>query len=167
MFGGNFDNTIPALGGADHAADGRKLFGGKVAGGDAVGGDHEILDDLRGAVLLLHFEVTDLIPIEQRFCLNRFQGECAMNMAEILQALGHLILRAQVVGQTVHGGDRSGHGVATFQPGCHAVIGQLGMVSHQGAINIRALQGTIGCNDHLDHNGQAVGVVIQGGEVGG
>ena len=43
--------------------------------GRAVGGDHEVLDELPGAVLLLHREVHDRVVVEDRPGLDRLQVE--------------------------------------------------------------------------------------------
>ncbi len=78
---GYLDNPIPAFGDADHTADGREFFGRKETGGNAVGRNHEILNDLLGAVLFFQFKRTDLVAIEDRFRFDRFKSECSMDHA--------------------------------------------------------------------------------------
>ena len=62
-------------------------------------------------------------------------------------------------------GFRDGPGL--FQPGRHAVIGQLGLVMHPGPVQAGAFHRPIRIDQHLDDNGEAVFIEIQGSDIGG
>ena len=116
---------------------------------------------LLGAVLSLHLEIADLIAVKDRFRLNGFQTERPVDMPEILHPLCYPVLQAQILSQSIHGSDRLRHRAIPFQPGCHAVIGELGMIADARPIDIRVLQGTVRANHHFNDNGQAILIHVQ------
>ena len=85
---GQCDNSVPAFRRAHHATDRRKLVCCEISGGHAVGGDHEILDDLLGAIRRFHGEVTELVAVKQRLRLDRFQAQRAIDVSQRPQASG-------------------------------------------------------------------------------
>ena len=90
-----------------------------------------------------------------------------MHMPEILHPLGGLVLQLQVLGQLSDGCDGFRNGPGFFQPGSQAVIGQLGLVMHPGPVQAGAFHRSIRIDQHLDDNGQAVFIKIQGCDIGG
>lgn len=88
-------------------------------------------------------------------------------MAEALHALGHPILKEQVLGQPGHCAHCIRHGPRSLQPGGHAVVGQLGVVVHHCPVDVRVHQRAIWGDAHVHHHCQAVLAGVQGGEVGG
>ena len=167
VLSGELDDPVPALGRADHAADRREIPRREIPGGHAVGGDHEVLDDVLGAVLSFRFEITDLVAVKDRFRLDGFQTQRSLGVPQVLQALRDPVLHAQILRQSGDGRDRLGHGAVPFQPGGHAVIGELRMIADARPVDIRALHGAVRADHHFDDNGQALLIEIQGGEVGG
>ena len=90
-----------------------KFLRREIPGGHAVGRDHEILDDLLGAVLPFYFEITDLVAVKDRFRLDGFQTQRPVDVPQILQALGDPVLHAQILRQPIDGRDRP-RGAAPF-----------------------------------------------------
>ena len=70
MLPGKLDNPVPSLGRPHHAAQGRQFSRRQIAGGRAVGGDHEIGNQVLGAVRLLDFKAADRVAVEDRSCLQ-------------------------------------------------------------------------------------------------
>ena len=68
--GGELDDAIPALGGADDAADVEPAGGEQGVGHGLVGADHELLDELGGAVVEAFFEAFDLTIDDERIGLD-------------------------------------------------------------------------------------------------
>ena len=56
-----------------------------------------------------YFEFTDLIAVEDGFGLNGFKAQRSMDMPEILQALGCLVLQAQILSESIYSRDCLGH----------------------------------------------------------
>ena len=105
--------------------------GGQKAGGDPVGGDHEIFDDFFGAVLLFHLQPRICSSSNTGIGLDGFQAQGAAGVAERFQRCAAWSCRRRLSSSPRHGGRllRAGAGLA-FQPGCHAVVGQLGVIVH-------------------------------------
>ena len=90
-----------------------------------------------------------------------------MDMAELLQPLGDLVLQAQTFRQAIDRSDFGGYSAIPCQPGGHAVIGELGPIADTRPIDVRCLQGAIGVDHHFDNNGQPIFGQIQGSAIGG
>ena len=54
-------------------------------------------------------EIADLVAVEDRPRLDGLQAERPVSVPETLHALRDSVLQAQVLGQSIHGGDRLGH----------------------------------------------------------
>jgi len=135
------DDPVPALGRAHDPSDGGEVLRGEIPGGHAVGGDHEILDDLRGAVLVFGFESADVVALKDRPRLDGLQAQRAVDVAQRLEALGDPILHAQVLRQAGHALNVLGDGAAPVQPGGDAAIGELGVIADACPIDVRVLYG--------------------------
>ena len=88
-------------------------------------------------------------------------------MPETLHTLRGSVLQAQVLGQSIHGGDRLGLGPLPLQPGGDAVIGELRVTADTRPIDVGGLDRAIAGQYHLDDDGEALLVCIERREVGG
>ena len=143
MLCGDLHDSIPSLGNAHHATDGGDISSGEVAHRHAVGGNHEVLDDLLGPVLFLHLQIADFVALKYRLGLNGLQAERALSMAKALHLLGGLILEQQILGQPLFGCHRLWHGRLSLQPGTHAIVGQLGMITYCRSVDVRVQERSV------------------------
>ena len=120
-----------------------KLSRREIAGRHAVGGDHEIGDQVLGAVGLLGFQPANAVAVENRPGLQRLEAQCAVDLPEFFHPLRRLVLKPQVLVEPGDGGHRRGHRPAALQPSGHAVVGQLGPVPHRSPVNVGVLQGAV------------------------
>jgi hypothetical protein len=97
------DDAVPALWRTDDAPDGRKVLLGEVSRRHAVGGDHEVLDDLRRAVLPFDVETADVVALEDGPGLDCLQAQRSVDVSEVFQSLRDLVLHAHVVGESLDG----------------------------------------------------------------
>ncbi len=84
----------PTLGHGEHAAQDRKSLGGQEFGHHTVRRDHEVLDQLLGAILFVRAQVLEDSIIDYGASLDRFQTERAALMPYPLQGLSDLVLHA-------------------------------------------------------------------------
>ena len=70
---GDFHDPVPALGRFHHAPNGGQTLRLERTRDHAIGGDHEILDQLRGAILHLRIDFDAAVFEPDRLCLDRFQ----------------------------------------------------------------------------------------------
>jgi len=163
---GQLDNAIPTLGSADHATQGGQRLGGKIARRHAVGRDHEIGDDVLGAVAGFHGHLADFIAGEYRFCLQGFETQRPVDLAEVFHPLRRLVLQPQILGQPGHRGEGLWHRAIAVQPGRHAVIGQLGLIADPRPVNVGVCERAVAADHHLDNERQAILVGAERGHVG-
>ncbi len=163
---GDLDDPLPAFGRAHHAPDRRELLRHEKLRHRAVGRDHEILDDLFRAVLLIDFQIAQLLAVEDRPGLQRFQAERAMLVAVFVQFLGGRVLQAQILRQAGDRGDRFRRLSLAVQPRGHAAVGQLGVVVDGGLVDLGGLDRAVRTDHQLDHQCQPVFGEIQRGEPG-
>jgi len=101
--------------------------------------------------------------------LNKARGWKVSNWSEpwaCAQALRHLVLLAQLL---VHAGHRTGRlwqRGAAVDPGRDGVVGELGLVAHQGPIDGGLHDRRVACDHHLADQRQPVLVGIERCEVG-
>ena len=108
-----------------------------------------------------------MVAVKDRFRLDSFQTQRAVGAPQVLQALGNPVLHAQILCQASDGRNLLGDSAVPFQPGCHAVVSELGMVADARPVDIRALHRAIRADHYFDDNSQALHVKVQRGEVGG
>ena len=95
----DLDDALPALGRAHHAAQDRETALLEEAGDHAVGRDHEVLDDLLGAVALLGHLPAHRTAVELGPHLDRLEFQRPALVTAGLEALGDPVLEPEVVGQ--------------------------------------------------------------------
>ncbi len=164
--GGQLDDAVPALRSAHHAAQRGQVVLVEVPRGDAVGRDHEVLDELLGAVRLVLPEVGHLAVDHHRPRLDGFQLEGSLVVAQLAQAGGGLVLEADLGVHARHRGERRRHGAGAFEPGGERVVGQLAVVVHPGGIDVRSGEGAVAGHGHLHDDGDAVLAGVERGEAG-
>ena len=103
---GDVDDALPALRRAHDAAHDREALALEEARDGAVGGDHEVLDQLLGAVALLGREPAHRVAVERGLHLDRLELQRTVLVAVGLEALGGLVLEPEVVGQPGDGRSR-------------------------------------------------------------
>src|SRR6266850_2271065 len=81
----------------------RHALGVEEARGDAVGGDHQVLDQLLGAVLLVETQVGEHVVLVHGPRLDGLKAQGAVLVAYVAQRLRDLVLQAQLLGDA---GDR-------------------------------------------------------------
>ena len=96
---GKLDDPVPSFRRADHAPQGRELSRREIAGGHAVGGDHEIRDQVLGAVRLLGLQPANRVAVEDRSCLQRLEAEGTVDLAKFFHPLCRPVLEPQVLVQ--------------------------------------------------------------------
>ena len=90
--GGDLHDPAPAFGRAEDPAHRRKPAAGQVACRHAVGRDHELLDQLLGAVLRIRPQVGQHVAVEDGPRLERLEAQRATRVALALESLGHAVL---------------------------------------------------------------------------
>ena len=140
--------------------------GGEELRGHAVCGDHEVVDELGGAVLSIHIETVSIVAVEHGPRANGVEAERAVLAPARAQALGHSVLQPQVLVQAGHAADWRRHGALAVKPGRHAVVGQRGMIANARAVDVGVLHRAVGIHLHLDHDGQPNVAGVQRREIG-
>ncbi len=170
-FGGDQSHDAgPALGRADDAAQAGAAGAAEGGGHGLVGGDHEVGDEVGGAVLGdsldgLNFAVDDDGIGFDTVEVKRTHGE-----ALLVQELGGRILQAQLRGEGGVGVE-AGFGAAVgawfgFEPGAGGGVGKLGMVTDERGVDGGVGRGAGRIDDELDDDGGAVLILVKAGEVG-
>ena len=111
-------------------------------------------------------DIDDFFALEHGARLEGLEFERALALAPAAQLLGQRVLRAQLRLQAGHPRRLGGQIAPAFKPGGDAVIGQLGLVAHPGAVNRRAGQLAVGPENHFGHQRQPVLAGVERGEVG-
>jgi hypothetical protein len=150
-----------------HHPQRREILVRQKARGDAVGGDHEVLDELLGAVLLLGGEVLDLVCVKHRPRLDGLQVEGAVLVPERPELLRHRVLEPQVGVQAGDRGNRFRHRPVALQPGRDVVVGKLCVVVDEGLVEVGAIEGAVLPDRHLDRDRRPILLVGERREVGG
>ena len=140
--------------------------GGEELRGHAVCGDHEVVDELGGAVLSIHIETANIVAVEHGPRANGVEAERAVLASALAQALGHSVLQPQVLVQAGHAADWRRHGALAVKPGRHAVVGQRGMIANARAVDVGVLHRAVDIHLHLDHDGQPNVAGVQRREIG-
>ncbi len=161
VLGRDLDDARPALRRAHDAAQGRQAAGFEEAGGRAVGGDHEVLDQLLGAVLPLRGEVGDRVAVEDRAALGAVELQGAPLMPPPPQPAGGLVVDAELLLDPGHLACPLGQGAGVLQPGADGVVGQLGLVVYPRRVDLHAVDRAVRGDPELDHHGQAVLPFVQ------
>ena len=136
------------------------MFPVEKTGGYAVGCNHKVFDDLLGPIAFIHPQVLDLVSGKDWAGFQRLQVQSTVLMPQGFQLLRHPVLNAEILCKPRDNRYSLRRRPFPFQPGRHAVIGQLGVVAHPGTIDIRALHFPPVANDHLDDHGRAVFILI-------
>ena len=163
---GEVDDALPALRGADDAAHHREAPRAEEAGDGAVGGDHEVLDQLLGAVLALGRQAAHRVAGEQRLDLDGLQLEGAALVTAGAQQLGDAVLQEQVVGEPCDGGGAGRRPGGAGQPRADLAVGKLRVVVHQRPVDGLAGDVSAGGDSELGHHRRPVLARVQGGQVG-
>src|SRR6202030_3227332 len=90
-------DTVPALRLAQYTPQRRRALALQVAGDDAVGRDHEVLDELLGAIVLVGLKVKKPRPFEYGLTLERRESERPLLLSHALEPLRHAVLDAQLL----------------------------------------------------------------------
>ena len=163
---GQLDDPRPARRRAHHSADRGEAVGGEEARRDAVGGDHEVLDQVLGAVVALLLEVGHLAVDHDRARLPGLEVERPLLVAQAAQAAGGLVLELHLVGDPRHRGHPGRHRPLAFEPGGHRVVSELGAVVDAGLVDVRGGDRAVGGDRHLDHDRQPVLPLVERGDAG-
>jgi len=140
---------------------------GQIAGGAAIGRHHDFFDQLAGTVLDLLANIHHLLALKHGVRLKGLKFQRTLCTPTLAQALRQRILRAQLGIHSRHPGGLRWQCAAAIDPGTHGVVGQLGLVAHQGAVNGGTGEHCIRIKHHLGHQRQAVFIEIKGRQVGG
>ena len=101
--------------------------------GHAIGRNHEILDDFLGSVAFIRLQVLDFVSGKDRPGFQRLQLQGTVLVPQAFQLLRHPVLDLEILGQPRDSRDGLGNGALAFQPGRHAVVGELGLVLRTSA----------------------------------
>ncbi len=85
---------------AQDPADGGQSLGLQPARGDAIGGDHDVFNQIVGAVVALRYQVAKQFALEHGTGLNGLQGQRAVCMAHSPKRLRHLVLQVHLTLQS-------------------------------------------------------------------
>src|SRR5258706_6925831 len=107
----------------------------------------------------------DLISVKYWFRLNRFQTQCAMNMAKSMHAWGSLVWQAQIFSKPGDRSDRLRLSSIPIQPCRNTVISQLGTIADLRPKDPRIQERPVCVNFHFNHKSQTFLVGIQRGEI--
>ena len=151
---------------AHDAAQDREPLRLEEARDDPVGRDHEVLDQVPGAVRLLGLEPAHGVAVELRAHLDGLELERAVLVAVRLQPLRHAVLELQVLRQPGNGRDRRRHRTAVLEPRADRMVGELGVVVHQGAVDLRRAARAVVADRDLHHHRETVHVGIERRQVG-
>jgi hypothetical protein len=105
------------------------------AGDRAVGSDHEVLDDLLGAIPFLGPLPAHGTTVELGPHLDRLEFQCASLVTAGLEALSESVLEPEVVGQPRNRTDRRRHFAPVLEPGAYARVGELGLVAYHCGVD--------------------------------
>ena len=153
-------------GGAQHSTQRGQALRLEVFRGDPVGRDHEVLDQLLGAVLLVRPEVGDQVAVEHGPGLPRLEAQRAPLVPEGLHGLRDPILDPQLLVEPRDGGEARGGGPGPVEPGRDAVVRELGAVPHERAVHVGRGDRPVGADHHLDDDRQPRLVLTEGREIG-
>ena len=132
-----------------------------------VGGNHEFFNQLARAVLLLLADVHHTVAVEHGARLKGFQVQRAGGAPARTHALGHRVLGAQLLVHAGHSAGGLGQVAFAFDPRCHRVVGQLGVVAHARAVHRGMGDNAFRIHHHFGHDGKPILARVQRGEVGG
>ena len=158
--------SAPTVPGNGPPAAGRDIPGHEEARRHPVRRDHEILDELLRPVFPFDLEIPDLLLVEYRTRLDRFQVQGPVLMPEQLELLRREVLGPEVRIEALHSRDRLRHRPLPLQPGRHAVVGQLRPVADRGSVDLRPRSEPSSPITHLDDDGRAVFHVAKRREIG-
>ena len=164
--GGERDDPLPSLGRAKDPAKRRVAAAREVLGGDAVRRDHEVLDQLARAVLLVGSQVRQHAVLENGARFERLEAKCAAPVAHPLQRLRDAILEPEVLVETRDCGELRRRGRRSLEPRANGVVRELRAIANPGAIEVRCGYRRVGGDRHLDDDGEPVFVLGERGEVG-
>ena len=105
-------------------------------------------------------------PSKTTFDSAEREGEGAALLAAVLHRPGDCVLQAQLPLDLPRGGHRRGRGRLPVEPRRDGVVGQPGLVPHEGAGDRRAVDRAVPAGGERDHDGQPVLVLVERGEVG-
>ncbi len=163
---GERDDPFPALGRAHHAAQDGESLCFEEARDDPVGRDHEVLDQVLGAVRLLVRETADGVALELRAHLHGLQLEGSVVVAVRLQPLRHAVLELQVLRQPGNGRERGRRWAVALQPRADRMVCELRVVVHDGAVDLRLLAHAVVADRDLRHHREAILAGIERRQVG-
>ena len=133
---------------------------------DPVGRDHEVLDQVPGAVRLLRREPAHGVAVELRPRLHGFELERAVVVAVRLQLLRQAVLELQVLRQPGNGGDRRRQRAVALEPRADRMVGELRVVVHEGAVDLRLAAHAVAADRDLHHHRETVHVRVERRQVG-
>lgn len=169
--GGEGDDTGPAFGGADDAAEGGAAGLAEIEGHGLVGGDHEVGDEVGGAVVPDGLEGLDLAVDDDGIGFDAVEVEGAEGDAMAVEALGRGILQAELGGEEGIGVEEGlvaavlAGGV--FEEGASGGVGELGLIADEGGVDGGACENAFGGDGELDDDCGAGLAFVEAGEIGG
>ncbi len=155
----------PALRRPQDAPQRREPVAVEIARRDRVHRDHEVLDQLPGAVLPLLLEVGELVADEHSARLDSFEIECALPVPHRAQLLRGGVLPAQILCESGDRRERGRRRRLALQPGGDTVVSELGVIAHCGAVDLRPVESSIRADFELDDHRQPILVLHQRGEL--
>ena len=163
---GERDDALPTLGGSEDPPQRGEAARLQELGGDAVGGDHEVLDQLPRAVLLVGEEVGEHVAVEHRPGLERREAERAAVVAQLLHRLRHPILKTELRVEPGDRGDARRHGCPPGEPRGDSVVGELGVVDDARAIDVAVRHGAVRADRRRDDQREPLLALAERREVG-
>src|SRR4029077_3875424 len=158
-------DAIPALGSFHDAAQRGDIEQG--AGDDFVGGDHEVFDEIGGRILLFFYNVDDLVVQHDGTDFDGLDVQGAVQIALLLQCLRHTVLQFQLGLQVGRSGHLRRRRSGSFEPGSDRVVGELGFVTNNRAIEVAGFDVPVTADYVLGDDGECVLVLEQGRDAGG
>jgi hypothetical protein len=122
----------------------------------AVGGNHEVLNQLGGVILLLLHHVDHLRIQHQRKHFVGLKVERTIFIAPTPQFLRHLVLQAQLGPEIGGRGHFRRRCCRALQPRSHRVVLQLRLVANQGAKDVARSYVAVSVHHRFDDHAQAV-----------
>ena len=156
----------PAGRGADDPPDRREAVALQEPGGRLVGRDHEVLDQVLGAVAPVLLQAGHPFAFENGPDLVAPDVQGAALVADLPQPLGGLVLEADLIVEPRDRREAGRRRGALFEPGGQGVVGELRAVVNDGPVEVRLPRRAVFVDDEIDDHGQAVLPLVERGDPG-
>ena len=144
------DDAVPPPRLADDAPDRRAAFSARNRAIGDVGGDHEVLDQVAGAVLARDGERLDLAVLRHRRGLDRVEIERAGPLAHLLEQTRGAVLQPELRLEPVVLDRLLRLGSAPLEPRADLLVLELRAVRRDRAVDVVAPHRAVGAELELD-----------------